>query len=110
MNNLRTLRESKNLSQKKLAEMFDLSQSQIYAYEKSLYQPDIDTLKGFSKFFETSIDYIVGNTDIIQRIEYREKHELSATELSLIEKYRVLPPQGKENITMIVNSFFADKV
>jgi transcriptional regulator with XRE-family HTH domain len=52
--NIKSLRESKKITQKKLAEYLGVSQNQIYLYEKNSIPP-IDKLIKLSEFFETSI-------------------------------------------------------
>ncbi|WP_105617505.1 helix-turn-helix domain-containing protein [Vallitalea okinawensis] len=61
MNRLKQLRESKGISQAELATMLNITQQAISAYENHKRQPDIDTLKKLSKFFEVDIDYILNN-------------------------------------------------
>jgi len=102
--NLRRLRESKEISQQKLAEKFGLAQAQIHAYESNAYEPDISTLKRFAEFFETSVDYIVGNTDIKHKIEAVEKHDLNKDEASLIKKYRILPSAVKKSVMVMIDA------
>ena len=104
MQNLRLLRELNSMSQQKLADQFGLAQSQIHAYESGAYEPDITTLKQFAGFFETSVDYIVDNTDIRHKIEPVEKYELNREEVSLIDKYRLLPQNTRKSVTMIVDT------
>ena len=63
MKNLKTLRLSKNLSQQQLALRLDLSQQTIYKYENQITEPDIATLIKLADYFNTSVDYLIGNTD-----------------------------------------------
>ena len=67
MKNLKTLRLSKNLSQQQLALRLDLSQQTIYKYENQITEPDIATLIKLADYFNTSVDYLIGNTDNPQR-------------------------------------------
>ena len=62
--NLKTLREDRQLSQQKLGEQIGVTQQAIYKYENDLAEPDIRTLILLSRFFETSVDYLIGNSDI----------------------------------------------
>lgn len=63
MKNLKALRESKHISQQKLGELIGVSQQAIHKYENDLAEPDIRTLISLSDYFETSIDYLVGNSE-----------------------------------------------
>lgn len=60
-NKLKRLRENKNLLQKELANIIGISLSSISMYERGERQPDNETLKKFSKFFNVSIDYLLDN-------------------------------------------------
>lgn len=59
--NLRKLRKKENLSQLKLAQMLNLADTSISAYELNKNEPTIDTLKNMSKLFKISIDDLVSN-------------------------------------------------
>ena len=60
-NKLKRLRESKNLLQKELANIVGISLSSISMYERGERQPDNETLKKLSQFFNVSIDYLLDN-------------------------------------------------
>lgn len=61
---LRGLREEKGLTQKDLAQTLGLnSKSTITNYEQNTRDPDYETLIKIAKFFEVSIDYLLGLTD-----------------------------------------------
>ena len=61
---LRTLREERGLTQKQVAEIVNMSQTGYNQYE--IGKNDIPTkiLIQLAKFYNTSIDYIVGLTNI----------------------------------------------
>ena len=58
---LRELRKAKNISQQKLANIIGVSRSTIAMWETGASQPDNDMLLTLSKFFNVSIDYLLGN-------------------------------------------------
>lgn len=58
------LRLEKRLTQEKLAEMFETKKASISRYENDVNIPEIETLKKFADFFNVSIDYILGRTEI----------------------------------------------
>lgn len=60
-NKLRKLRENQGLLQKELADILDISTSTIGMYEQGRRQPDNDTLKKLSQYFNVSIDYLLDN-------------------------------------------------
>lgn len=61
---LKQLREENNLSQLDLANKLNMSQQAISAYEKGTREPDIDTIKKISDFFNVSTDYLLEKSDI----------------------------------------------
>ena len=65
---LKLLRTEKNLSQNALADLLGLSRGIIGNYEVGARAPDYNTLKVFANFFDVSIDFLLGETEIRQRI------------------------------------------
>ena len=63
MKNLKTLRESKGLSQLQLALKLGLNQNTVSRYENGQRDADYQTLIMFADFFDVSIDYLIGRTD-----------------------------------------------
>ena len=64
---LRQLREEKCLSQKELAEIIGtVSNNDLSRYEKGERSPHYKTLIQFANYFEVTLDYLVGRTDIRQ--------------------------------------------
>lgn len=58
---LKSLRESRGVSQKELAEGIDVSDVMISMYEQGKKQPSIDTIVKISSYFGVSVDYLLGN-------------------------------------------------
>ena len=109
MKNLRLLRESHKMSQQKFADQFgQLAQSQIQNYEKGTYESDIATLKQFSDFFDTSVDFLIGRTDVKQKIEPVSEYALNKVEKKLIDLYRRLLPKQRCNLSLFLDSFCDD--
>lgn len=42
----------------------NMTQQRISAYEKGKREPDIETLKQFAEYFNCSVDYLLGKTDV----------------------------------------------
>jgi transcriptional regulator with XRE-family HTH domain len=104
MENLRLLRESYRMSQQKLAEQFDLAQSQIQSYETGAYEPDIATLGKLADYFNTSIDYLVGRTEIRRKIEPAEEYLLNGEEKALVDTFRGIAPNQRKSLSMFVET------
>ena len=58
------LRLEKGMTQQDFAEKFYLNKSSISRYEKNKQIPEMDTLLKFTRFFDVSLDYLMGNSDI----------------------------------------------
>lgn len=98
MKNLKYLRTYKNLSQAKLAEILGMNQQSINAYENRGTEPDVETLIKISDYFNTSIDFLVGRTDAVKRIDNTKDEEL------LLAEYRRLPTHLKNSVYDIIVS------
>lgn len=61
---IKLLRTEKKLTQDKLAEIFFLNKSSISRYENDIQIPEMPTLEAFAKYFNVSVDFLLGKTDI----------------------------------------------
>lgn len=105
MEKLKLLREEKGISQQKLAKYLNTKQQYIHRYENGYSEPDIQTLKLLADFFETSVDYLVGHTDIRHRIEPVKPFDLNEEESELIEKYRQLGRNARGSVLNMIDTF-----
>jgi len=62
-NRLRTAREAKRLTQVQVKQYTNIHNKTLSGYEKGVSEPDIETIKTLAKLYETSVDYLVGDTD-----------------------------------------------
>ena len=69
---LKKLRIQNNLTQKELAEKIDISERAIQNYELNSRKPNFDMLIKLSRFFNVSIDYLVGESDNPRRTDNPE--------------------------------------
>lgn len=88
MERLKQLRQSKNLSQQKLAELFNLSQQAIWKYEKGLAEPEISTLKKFADYFGVSVDYLLENSIVPEKSDLLIEKQLTPKETALVQYFR----------------------
>ena len=65
-NRIRDLREDKDLSQKEIAKILNMSQTGYSKYEVGTNDIPTKILIQLAKFYNTSIDYILGLTDEIK--------------------------------------------
>ncbi|WP_165442956.1 helix-turn-helix domain-containing protein [Senegalia massiliensis] len=68
---IRELRKEFDLTQEQLGEKIGQTKSNISKYETGALEPGIDTLNTLAKFFDVSLDYLIGNSDI--RNPYKDK-------------------------------------
>ena len=61
--NLRALREDKDLSQKDIAEYLNVHQTTYSDYERGNLNIPINALIQLAAYFQTSMDYLLGMTD-----------------------------------------------
>ena len=104
MKNLKALRLSKKLSQQQLALRLDLSQQTIYKYEHGITEPDIATLIKLADYFNTSVDYLIGNTNNPQRPGIYSETELTENELQHLRIYRNMP----DTVQKLLDSFLTE--
>ena len=61
---LAKLREELGLTRKEVAEKLNIDQTTYGKYELSKRQPDYDTLQKISSFYNVSVDYLLGRTNV----------------------------------------------
>lgn len=66
MNRLKDLREDKDMFQKDIAKILDMSQTGYSQYETETNDIPTEVLKKLAVFYDTSINYILGLTNDIR--------------------------------------------
>ncbi len=66
MNRLKDLREDKDLTQEEVAKIIKTTQQQYSKYELGVRLIPIDKLCILADYYDTSLDYILGRTNIKQ--------------------------------------------
>ncbi|MGE5633314.1 MAG: helix-turn-helix domain-containing protein [Caulobacteraceae bacterium] len=66
---LRALREEKKISREALANMLNISYSAVSKYETNIRFPDKETLVKMADYFDVSIDYLLGRSNIRETAE-----------------------------------------
>ena len=61
---LREIREAKGMSQIEAAKQLNVSRQSYNFYENGKRDPDTQTLQRMAEFFNVSVDYLIGNTDV----------------------------------------------
>lgn len=102
---LKQLRQAKGIRQLALAEAIGVSQQSINKYESHSVEPDIRTLIDMADYFGTSVDYLIGHTNLDRIIEPVTPFHLNAGEAHLVESWRQLSPREKESIHLIMENY-----
>lgn len=64
---IKELRKERRLTQREMAEQFGLALSSYQCYEYAHRFPDFQGLIAIADFFDVSLDYLVGRSEIRQR-------------------------------------------
>ena len=88
---LKQLREAKNLTQLRLAMELNVSQETISGYEIGKAVPPAEMLVKLADSLGTSVDYILGRTDIKSTLRASELSDQEAEILAILRKQ----PQDK---------------
>jgi len=104
MNRIKELREAKGLQQAGLAIKLNTSQSTVSAYELGGRTPDVDMLVRMATFFNVSIDYLVGYSDIKRPIS---SNKLSAQDINLLADFESLTKSQREKVYAFIQGLLA---
>ena len=109
LKNLRKIRIERNVTQEKLGNAIDVSQQSINKYENHGIEPDIRTMTAIADYFDISVDYLIGRTEISHVYEHLTPHDLNEDESALIAHYRQLAPAEKDSIKFVINNYLVKK-
>lgn len=104
---LKTLRESKNWKKKELAAMVHVSDSMISQYESGRCMPSYDVMAKLARLFHVSVDYLLQEESEI----FPQPSDIfcaQTTQADFLEKCNRLPPDYRQMLNTIVDSFLAN--
>jgi transcriptional regulator with XRE-family HTH domain len=87
---IKKLRKERNMTQEDLGTVIGRTKFNISNYENGKRQPDNDTLRAFAKFFDVSIDYLLGESNVRHHTEtlaFHTTEDLTEEELEQIKLY-----------------------
>lgn len=93
------LRKEHGLSQREAAKIFGVSQGTFNNWENSNTQPSIEQLISIARFFEVSVDYLIGNADDVGVINLIST--LTPEQREVISLFSALPESAR-NATLTV--------
>lgn len=97
LENLKKIREAKKITQTKLSIDLNVSQELISRYEVGSSFPQPNMLIKMAKYFNCSVDYLVGLTDNPTPIKYFvDSNKIENVEI--ISKYNSLSDECKKNL------------
>lgn len=94
MNKLKELRNEKKCTQLDVANFLNIARTTYSAYEQGANEPDFDTLIKLSKYFNKSIDYLIGN-------EIDEKLDLTALTNEQRNTIEIIQKLNQENCKLL---------
>lgn len=96
LENLRKIRESKNITQLKLATDLGVTQELISRYELGSSFPQPSMLIKLANYFNCSVDYLLGLTNITTPIRYIFSDIKTLENSELLNKYNSLSKEDKK--------------
>ena len=100
---IKELREKEPLTQAEFAKKIGVSQSTVAAWELGTREPNIETLIKLSRYFNTSVDYLVGNNFSEIEKKYQPK---SGYEREIIKLFNLLEPHYQVQILEYTQYFY----
>ena len=104
LDNLKKIREKKNYTQLKVATDLGVTQELISRYELGYSFPQANMLIALSKYFNCSVDYLLGLTDIETPLRYLT----SNYNADLVAKYDTLSKNNKVIFDKFLNYLIDD--
>ena len=108
---LTELRRDKGLTQRQLAEKFNISGATISSYETGAHQPTIDVLVQYARTFDVTADYLLGLSRIPDRRSSLSAEFINGkTVEQLISDIDRLFPEQKQALALIIENmrFYAE--
>lgn len=98
MNRIKELRTKFNLLQSDLAEMLHVRPNTISNWEHGKTEPDFDSLCTMARFFEVSVDYILGIADTKKPPTSDELDGLTPKQRKLMELMMAMSPEQQDEL------------
>lgn len=102
---LKELRQSRGISQQQLADVAMVSQQSINKYENHNIEPDITTMIRIADYFEVSVDYLIGRSNIREMADEISVSDLNQTERKLVAGFQKLNNIQKKCVLNIIDSY-----
>jgi transcriptional regulator with XRE-family HTH domain len=97
------LRTEKNLSQRDMAKILNISQGTYNNWENQNTQPSIEQLITIANYFGVSVDYLIGNSDDLGVINYNVTNDENNKILNMLS---AAPSKLKQAIVTILSEYY----
>lgn len=104
---LKSIRKASNATQKQVAIAINTSEQNYQRYERGTQQPTLPTLVALADYFNVSIDYLAGRSDVPNADESIKKQPRTIEDAGLekvVDDYNKCDEHGKETIQHIAHS------
>lgn len=98
MNRIKELRKERGLKQVDLCKTIGVSQAALSGYETGNYQPDNDILIKIADYFDTTVDYLLGKSDIKKPLTSEDMNGLTEKQIKILEMMGELPEQDQDDL------------
>lgn len=98
LNRIRQLRDERNMTQSELAILMNTNYQTISDYEREKYYPGIELLRLLAHHFNTSIDYLLCETDVRDPYMSAREHYLTPKESELVLNFRKLDSKSQNRL------------
>jgi len=102
LENLKKLRESKNLTQLRLSTELEVTQELISRYEVGNSFPQPNMLIKIANYFNCSVDYLLGITDVTTPVKYLVNSN-NVENANIISKYNSLSDENKKHFNCFLD-------
>ena len=110
MNSLRLLRTKKGATQKEVAESLGIDRTTYVKYENGNSEPDNKMLLKLANYYNTSIDYLLGNTsvDSISNPKTSDDIQIDDDIRRIQSSKNRMPPKDKKKMMQLIELSFED--
>lgn len=102
-NNLKQIRNSKNLLQTKVAMDLSITQETVSSYETGRVLPSSDMLIRLADYYNTSVDYLLGRTKYDMPIDRIKPNNISDKDFVILNKINNLSIDNKSKIEAYID-------
>lgn len=101
--NIKRIRTEKKLTQKKLGELCGIDEANLRKYENGRLKPSLNTIRKIASSLDVYLSDLIDDWSNYSPEEYAKDWETPLDELKLIQDYRILNDNGKDEARKRVN-------